>query len=134
MLHRAILGSVERFFGIYIEHVAGKFPLWLAPEQATLVTVSEKQAEYALKVQQDLKRRSLRVGLDAGSDKLGAKIRNARNHRVPYILVVGESEMAAGTVTPRSREAGDLPAITVQEFAERLVEEARPPRIQQRQG
>jgi threonyl-tRNA synthetase len=129
MLHRAILGSVERFFGILIEHCAGKFPVWLAPEQATLVTVSEKQAEYALKVQAELKARGLRVSVDISSDKLGAKIRNARNMRTPYIGVIGENEVTAGTVALRSREAGDLPPMTVAEMTERLVKEALPPRV-----
>jgi threonyl-tRNA synthetase len=130
MLHRAILGSIERFFGMYIEHVAGKFPVWLAPEQAVLVTVSEKQAEYAEQVRTDLASRGLRVVVDAGSDKLGAKIRNARLMRHPYIVVIGEEEAQAGTVSPRSREAGDLGSMSVQELASRLSEQARTPRLQ----
>jgi threonyl-tRNA synthetase len=134
MLHRAILGSVERFFGIYIEHCAGKFPVWLAPEQATLVTVSEKQAEYALKVQAELKSRGLRIAVDVGADKLGAKIRNARNMRTPYIGVIGENEVTAGTLSLRSREAGDLPAMSVTQFAEQLSREAQPPRVTQKQN
>jgi threonyl-tRNA synthetase len=134
MLHRAILGSVERFFGIYIEHCAGKFPVWLAPEQATLVTVSEKQADYAFKVQAELKARGLRVSVDAGADKLGAKIRNARNMRTPYIGVLGENEVTSGTVALRSREEGDLPPMTVAEFIERLSKEALPPRVTRKQN
>jgi threonyl-tRNA synthetase len=134
MLHRAILGSVERFFGIYTEHCAGKFPVWLAPEQAALVTVSEKQADYAYKVQAELKARGLRVIVDAGPDKLGAKIRNARNMRTPYIGVIGENEVTGGTVALRSREDGDLPPMTVAEFTERLVKEALPPRVTQKQN
>jgi threonyl-tRNA synthetase len=134
MLHRAILGSVERFFGIYTEHCAGKYPVWLAPEQATLVTVSEKQAEYALKVQAELKARGLRVTADVGADKLGAKIRNARNMRTPYIGVIGENEVTGGTVSLRSREEGDLPAMSVAEFADRLAKEALPPRVTQKQA
>jgi threonyl-tRNA synthetase len=134
LLHRAILGSVERFFGIYTEHCAGKFPVWLSPEQATLVTVSEKQAEYAYKVASELKARGLRIVVDAGPDKLGAKIRNARNMRTPYIGVIGENEVTSGTVSLRSREAGDLPPMSVTEFAERLVKEAHPPRVTQKQN
>ena len=129
MLHRAILGSVERFFGIYLEHIAGKFPVWLAPEQAILVTVSEKQAEYAMKVQAELKALGLRVNVDASGDKLGAKIRNARNLRYPYIGVMGEAEAEAGTVTPRSSTDGELSAMTIAEFSQRLLEEAKPPRL-----
>jgi threonyl-tRNA synthetase len=134
MLHRAILGSVERFFSIYTEHCAGKFPVWLAPEQAILVTVSEKQADYAFKVQAELKSRGLRVSVDAGADKLGAKIRNARNMRTPYIGVIGENEVTGGTVALRSREQGDLPPMTVAELAERLSKEALPPRVTQTQN
>ncbi len=129
MLHRAILGSIERFFGMYIEHVAGKFPVWLAPEQATLVTISEKQADYAEKVRRELSDHGLRVGVDAGADKLGAKIRNARLMRTPYIVVLGEKESESGTVAPRSRDEGELPAMSVESFAKRLAREARPPRL-----
>lgn len=134
MLHRAILGSVERFFGIYTEHCAGKFPVWLAPEQAVLVTVSEKQAEYAYRVQAELKARGLRVSVDAGPDKLGAKIRNARNMRTPYIGVIGENEVTASTISLRSRDQGDLPPMTVTELGERLSKEALPPRVTQKQN
>jgi threonyl-tRNA synthetase len=129
MLHRAILGSVERFFGIYLEHVAGKFPVWIAPEQAILVTVSERQADYALKVQAELKAAGLRVNVDVSGDKLGAKIRDARNLRYPYIGVIGEAEAEAGTITPRSSTAGELAAMSVAEFKARLLEEAKPPRL-----
>ncbi len=128
MLHRAVLGSIERFYGIYLEHVAGKFPVWLAPEQATLVTVSEKQTEYAERVRRELAAHGLRVVVDSGADKLGAKIRNARLMRHPYIVVLGENEAAAGTVTPRSRDAGELGSMPVAEFAARLLAESKPPR------
>jgi threonyl-tRNA synthetase len=128
MLHRATLGSLERFYAIYVEHVAGKFPVWIAPEQAILVTVSEKQAEYAERVQKELVSKGLRVIVDSGPDKLGAKIRNARMMRHPYIVVIGEDEVTAGTLTPRSRDAGELGSMPVAEFAARLLEEAKPPR------
>jgi threonyl-tRNA synthetase len=129
MLHRAVFGSLERFFAIYIEHVAGKFPTWLAPEQAVLVTVSEKQAEYAERVRRELAASGLRVAVDAGDDKLGAKIRNARLMRHPYVVVLGDKEAAAGTVAPRSRDQGDLGPISIAEFAARLRAEATPPRL-----
>ncbi|MCC6213768.1 MAG: threonine--tRNA ligase [Polyangiaceae bacterium] len=128
MLHRAILGSVERFLGIYLEHVAGKLPVWLAPEQARIVTVSEKHAEYAALARDELVARGLRVGLDAGADKLGAKIREARLARLPYLAVVGDDEVRDGTLTPRAREEGDLPAMTRAAFAELLLTQAEPPR------
>ncbi len=129
MLHRAILGSIERFFGVYIEHVAGKFPVWLAPEQATLVTVSEKHAAYAEKVQSTLTAVGLRVNLDAGSDKLGAKIRNARNQRTPYIGVIGDQEAESDSVSVRSRDNGELGAISVDAFKQRLLAESKAPRL-----
>lgn len=128
MLHRAVLGSLERFYAIYIEHVAGKFPVWLAPEQAILVTVSEKQAEYAERVRKELVSKGLRVVVDAGPDKLGAKIRNARMMRYPYIVVIGEDEVANETVTPRSRDAGELGSMPIAAFAARLLDEAHPPK------
>jgi threonyl-tRNA synthetase len=128
MLHRAVLGSLERFFAIYIEHVAGKFPVWLAPVQAALVTVSEKQNEYAERVRRELHAEGFRVTVDASSDKLGAKIRNARLMRHPYVVVIGDKEAEAGAVAPRSRDAGDLGAMPVAEFKARLKAEAMPPR------
>jgi threonyl-tRNA synthetase len=130
MLHRAILGSIERFLGMYIEHVAGKFPTWLAPTQAVLVTVSEKQAEYAERVRRELAAKGLRVEVDAGADKLGAKIRNARLMRHPYVVVLGDKEAESQTVAPRAREQGDLGTMTISELAERLLSEARPPRLE----
>jgi threonyl-tRNA synthetase len=129
MLHRAILGSLERFFGVYIEHVAGKFPVWLAPEQVTLVTVSEKQAEYARRVRAELRAKGLRVAIDDGADKLGAKIRNARLMRVPYVAVIGEKEAQAGAVAPKTNEGKDLGAMPTAEFAERLLRESKAPRL-----
>jgi threonyl-tRNA synthetase len=129
MLHRAIFGSLERFYAIYLEHVAGKFPTWVAPEQAILVTVSEKQSEYAQGVQKTLRGLGLRVGLDISSDKLGAKIRNARMQRYPYIVVIGDDEVTNGTLSPRSRDDGELGKLTIQAFSERLLEEAKLPRV-----
>ena len=129
MLHRAILGSVERFYGIYLEHVAGKFPVWLAPEQAILLTVSDNQVEYTEKLRARLKERGLRVHVDVSGDKLGAKIRNARNLRYPYIGVIGDAEAAAETLSVRSSTQGELGAMSVADFTERLLEEAKPPRL-----
>jgi threonyl-tRNA synthetase len=129
MLHRAIFGSLERFFAVYVEHVAGKFPVWIAPEQVTLVTVSEKQAEYARKVQKELRAKGLRVMVDDGADKLGAKIRNARLMRVPYVAVIGEKEAQAGAVAPKTNEGKDLGAMPTAEFAERLLKESKAPRL-----
>ena len=129
MLHRAILGSVERFYGIYLEHCAGKFPVWLAPEQAILVAVNDTQVEYVEKLQTELKSRGLRIHVDVSNDKLGAKIRNARNLRYPYICVIGDAEAAASTLAVRSATDGELGAMSVSDFTERLLEEAKPPRL-----
>jgi len=128
MLHRAILGSLERFFSVYLEHCGGNFPAWIAPRQAMVLTVSDKSDEYARKVVARLKAKGLRVEADTSADKLGAKIRNARMTRVPYMLVVGPKEAETESVGVRSRDAGELGAMHVDAFAERLLGESRPPR------
>ena len=127
MLHRAIFGSLERFFGVYLEHCGGNFPTWLAPRQAIVLTVSEKSDEYARNVASMLKDKGLRVDSDLSSDKLGAKIRNARLQRYPYMLVVGPKEAEARAVGVRSRDAGELGAMPLEELAARLLTESAPP-------
>ncbi len=130
MLHRAILGSIERFLAIYIEHTAGAFPVWLAPEQAVVITVSERQNDYAEQVVRELAKKGLRARADLSNDKLGAKKRNARLMRVPYIVAVGDREAAETKVAPWSRETGaDLGAMPLEAFIERLVSEAVPPKL-----
>jgi threonyl-tRNA synthetase len=119
MIHRAILGSLERFIGIIIEHFAGAFPFWLAPVQAAVLPLSEKFAEYARSVTQKLKDAGLRVDLDESNEKLGAKIRNAQLQKVPFMLIVGEKEAAAGTVSLRLRTGGDQGSLSVDELIER---------------
>src|ERR1700676_5575044 len=108
MVHRALLGSVERFFGILVEHYAGAFPLWLAPVQAEICPVSEKVADYAKHLTETLKSHGLRVHLDDRNEKLPAKIRDAQLQKIPYMLVVGPKEAEAGTVSVRHRSKGDL--------------------------
>jgi threonyl-tRNA synthetase len=127
MLHRAIFGSMERFFAVYLEHCGGNFPTWLAPRQAVVLTVSEKSDEYARKVVDRLRAKGLRVDADLSSDKLGAKIRNARLQRYPYMLVVGPKEAEADSVGVRSRDAGELGAMKVDELVARLLTESAPP-------
>jgi threonyl-tRNA synthetase len=130
MLHRAILGSLERFLSVYIEHTAGAFPTWIAPEQAIVVTVSEKQADYARRVVAELGAKGLRVRADLGPDKLGAKIRTARLLRVPYVAVVGDKEAESNQVAPRSRDLNkDLGPMPLEQFAERLLSESAAPRL-----
>jgi threonyl-tRNA synthetase len=127
MIHRALLGSIERFMAVLIEQHAGAFPLWLAPVQARVVSVSEKAADYAQEVVNRLHAEGLRAEADLAADKLGAKIRRAQMDKIPYMLVVGEKDMAARVVSPRTREGQQQPACPIDEFALRLAEEARPP-------
>jgi threonyl-tRNA synthetase len=125
MIHRAPFGSMERFMGILIEHFAGAFPLWLAPEQVRVVTVSDKFKEYGEKVERQLRERGFRVHGDYRPDKIGAKIREAQLDKVPYMLVVGDKEQAAGTVAVRARVEGDRGARPVAEFIDCIEREAR---------
>ncbi len=123
MVHRALLGSIERFFGILIEHYAGAFPLWLAPEQVRILPISDKAMDYAKKVQAALRAADFRVDVDVSAEKLGAKIREATLQKVPYQIVVGPRDEAAGTISVRSRSEGDLGAMTVDAFLAKLKAE-----------
>ncbi|HVT90534.1 MAG TPA: threonine--tRNA ligase [Tepidisphaeraceae bacterium] len=116
MIHRAPFGSMERFIGVLIEHFAGAFPLWLSPVQVAVLSISEKTNEYAAKVTQQLKDAGLRVEANLGSEKIGAKIRDATLAKVPYMLVVGEKEIAEGKVAVRHRTEGDKGAVSVDQF------------------
>ena len=116
MLHRALLGSLERFFGVLIEHYGGAFPVWLAPVQARVVTVSEKSEAYGREVADRMRTAGLRVDGDYGAEKLGAKIRSATTEKIPYLLVVGERDKEAGTVSPRVRGGGTVDALSVDEM------------------
>lgn len=120
MVHRALLGSIERFFGILIEHYAGAFPLWLAPEQVRILPISDKALDYAKKVQQELRKAGFRVDVDISAEKLGAKIREATLMKIPYQVVVGPRDEAAGVVSVRSRVDGDLGAMKVDDLVARL--------------
>ncbi len=124
MVHRALLGSIERFFGILIEHYAGAFPVWLAPEQARVLPLSDKVLEPARAVADALRAADVRVTLDERSEKIGAKIRQAQMDKVPYMLVVGPREAAAGQAALRSRSEGDLGPMPVAEIVERIRAEA----------
>jgi threonyl-tRNA synthetase len=123
MVHRALLGSVERFFGILIEHYAGAFPLWLAPVQVQICPVSEKVADYAKHIAETLKNHGMRVHLDDRNEKLPAKIRDAQLQKIPYMLVVGPKEAEAGTVSVRHRAKGDLGPRSLAELVEALQKE-----------
>jgi threonyl-tRNA synthetase len=116
---------MERFMGILIEHFAGAFPLWLAPEQGRILTVSEKFTEYGQKVEKELKEHGFRVAGDYRPEKIGFKIREAQMDKIPYMLVVGEKEQSAGTVAVRSRTGGDQGAVPLAQVIERLQAEVR---------
>ncbi|MFP5234442.1 MAG: threonine--tRNA ligase [Acidobacteriota bacterium] len=116
MVHRALFGSVERFFGVLIEHYAGAFPLWLAPVQIGLVPISERHAAYAQKVEEALKAAGLRVETDLRNEKMNAKIRDLANQKIPYILVFGDKEEAANAVSVRTRGKGDQGSMPLAEF------------------
>jgi threonyl-tRNA synthetase len=128
MLHRAILGSVERFFAVLVEHVAGAFPTWLSPEQVAILTVSEKVNDYATELAGLLRNAGIRAITDTSSDKLGAKIRNARNMRLPYLAVIGQREAEQRGAALRSRdEDKDLGFLSVEALIERIRAEGIPP-------
>jgi threonyl-tRNA synthetase len=120
MLHRAILGSFERFIGILIEHFEGSFPVWLAPEQAVVLNITDHQTDYALKVRNSLAEQGFRVEADLRNEKVGFKIREHTIQRIPYLLVVGDREMEEGTVAVRTRTGEDLGTLSIEAFAERL--------------
>ena len=123
MVHRALLGSLERFFGILVEHYAGAFPVWLAPEQVRILPISEKFVAYADKLAAQLKANRIRYSVDDAADTIGGKIRRARNQRIPFLLVVGEREEAAGEVAVRSRAKGEEGACKFEEFLARIKQE-----------
>ena len=125
MLHRAIVGSMERFIGILIEHHAGAFPLWLAPVQAVVLSITERQASYAREVAERLKAAGFRVTADVTNEKIGYKIREHSLQKLPYQLVVGDKEMQAGTVAVRTRGGEDLGAMPLDVYIARLESEAR---------
>jgi threonyl-tRNA synthetase len=131
MIHRAPFGSMERFVGILIEHFAGAFPLWLAPEQVRIVTISEKAAEYGRSVEKTFRDRGFRVSGDYRAEKIGHKVREAQLDKVPYMLVIGEKEQAAGAVAVRDRADGDLGAKPVDQVLEELEREVAEKRLRQ---
>ena len=120
MVHRALLGSLERFFGILVEHYAGAFPLWLAPEQARILPVSDKLVDQAMAIRDEMRKAGFRVEVDPQAAGLGAKIREARSARLPYIFVLGDREAAEGTLAVRSRREGELGAMKIAEIIEKM--------------
>ncbi len=124
MVHRALLGSLERFFGVLIEHYAGAFPIWLSPIQTRVITITDRQDSWAKKVLEILRSKGIRADLDLRNEKLGKKIREAQLEKIPYMLVLGDKEVADQSVSPRTRRGETLDAMSVEEFAELLEKQA----------
>ena len=120
MVHRAIFGSLERFFGVLIEHYAGAFPLWLAPVQAVVIPIADRHLEYARSVQSQLRDQKFRVDVDDRGERMNLKIRNAQLQKIPYMLVVGDREEEAGAVSVRQREEGDLGSMALADLVGRM--------------
>ncbi len=125
MLHRVVLGSMERFFGTLIEQYAGAFPTWLAPVQVKIVPISENQLEYAKKVYDELFSNDIRVELDSRNEKMNAKVRDAEKEKIPYVLVIGQREVENGTVSVRKRHKGNLGPVKFNEFVDMIKEEVK---------
>ncbi len=126
MIHRVILGALERFIGILIEHYGGAFPVWLAPTQSIVLTVTDRCNEYAREVYKDLKVKDIRVEADLRNEKLGLKIREAQLKKIPYMLIIGDREVESQKVTPRMRDGKNLPSMSVEEFIEHIQAESDP--------
>ena len=123
MIHRVLLGSIERFIGILIEHYAGKFPAWLAPVQVKVLPISDKNAAYAKNVYDALKKNHIRCEIDERPEKIGYKIREAQLEKVPYMLVAGAKEEENQTVAVRYRDSGENVTMTLDAFTEMLKKE-----------
>ncbi|MDE2715815.1 MAG: threonine--tRNA ligase [Chloroflexota bacterium] len=123
MVHRALLGTMERFMGVLIEHYAGAFPVWLAPVQAVVIPIADRHVEYAQDLKVRLEASNVRVDVDDGNDRMNAKIRNAQLQKVPYMLVIGDREIEAGAAAVRLRSGDNLGAVPVDEIVARIAEE-----------
>ncbi|MBI5874777.1 MAG: threonine--tRNA ligase, partial [Deltaproteobacteria bacterium] len=125
MIHRALMGSLERFFGVLIEHYAGAFPLWLAPVQVIVLTITEKNNDYAKEVYDKLREQDIRAEIDTRNEKLGLKVREAQLKKIPYMLVIGNSEEEKQLVAPRERSGNTLEPMTVEAFTELVEKESK---------
>ncbi len=125
VIHRVIYGSLERFIGILIEHTAGNFPLWLSPVQVKVIPVRENHNEYAKEIFQMLKEHGIRAEFDDADINLGTKVREAKNNKIPYWVVIGDKEVEASAVTIESRDAGQLGQISKDELVKKLMEEIK---------
>ena len=125
MIHRALLGSMERFIGILVEHYGGAFPLWLAPTDAVLIPITDRNLDYVHAAAEKMRVEGLRITVDDSSDRMGAKIRDAEKLKIPYMLVVGDREQEAGTVSPRLRSGAQLDPMSIDELMKRMLEEIK---------
>ncbi len=123
MIHRALLGSIERFFGVLIEHFAANFPLWLAPVQVAVIPVSQNYFDYARKIKDELVNNKIRVELDERNEKIGFKIRDWETQKVPYMLILGEKEQSAGNISLRKHKLGDQGALGLSDFIDNITAE-----------
>jgi len=123
MIHRVVYGSMERFLALLIEHYGGAFPLWLAPVQAVVIPITDRQRTYALEIKDMLRNGKVRVEMDDRNEKVGYKIREAQVQKIPYMLVIGDKEVAARSVAVRHREHGDLGTIPLDSFVAKIKEE-----------
>lgn len=123
MIHRVVFGSIERFIGILIEHFAGAFPLWLAPEQVRILPIADRHHDRAYEIKKELEKAGLRVSVDDRSEKIGYKIREARLQKLPYWLIVGDKEVENGDVSVSHRGEGDIGSMALPAFLSRLQEE-----------
>jgi threonyl-tRNA synthetase len=125
MIHRALMGSLERFIGVLIENYAGAFPLWLAPVQARIMNITDAQSDYCEKAYQELRQSGVRIEKDLRNEKLNYKIREAQLAKIPYMLVIGDREVESGTVTVRERSGKNLPPMSVEDFAIKIEDECK---------
>ena len=119
MIHRALMGSIERFFGVLIEHYAGAFPVWLSPIQVEIIPIADRHLDYAHEVLKKLKAEGLRAEVDERGERMNAKIRDAQNQKIPYMLVIGDKEMESGQVALRERSGANPGAIALSQFIEK---------------
>ena len=125
MIHRVAFGSIERFIGVITEHFAGAFPTWLAPVQVKVLPITDRSHEYALAVADTLEKAGVRVETDLRNEKIGYKIREAQGKKIPYMLVIGDKEAEAGTVSVRTRSGGDQGSVPASQFLNQILEEIK---------
>jgi threonyl-tRNA synthetase len=130
MIHRALMGSLERFFGCLIEHYNGAFPVWLAPEQVILLPITDRAHEYARETHRVLSEKGLRVDSDFRNEKLGLKIREAQLAKIPYMLILGDKEVEGGTLSVRTRSGENIPKMTLEQFIERIQQDIEEKKVE----